>query len=223
MNDTNLKFYDQLLRLHLFQGVGRSDLAQIVGHSKIGFETISEGTIIANEGTGYDNMKFIINGTAKVIATAEDKQYAIEEYISAPYTIQPEKMFGLSQSFSRTFVADSRCNIITMSKEEILKLTDEILIFRLNLLNTYTTMIQKRENKLWQLQPAMLDDKIAKWIIDRCLTNIGPKTIKIKMKTLGEELNDSRLDISRALNRMQQKGIIELSRGKIFVPQAKML
>lgn len=30
MKNTNLKFYDQLLKLHLFQGVGRSDLAQIV-------------------------------------------------------------------------------------------------------------------------------------------------------------------------------------------------
>ena len=42
MKNTNLKFYDQLLKLHLFQGVGRSDLAQIVGHSKIGFESVEE-------------------------------------------------------------------------------------------------------------------------------------------------------------------------------------
>lgn len=223
MNDTNLKFYEQLLRLHLFQGVGRADLAQIVGHSKIGFETFKQGEVIANADSGYDNMKFITNGTASVIATAKDASYSITEYISAPYTIQPEKMFGLSQTFSRTFVAATLCNIMTMSKEEILKLTDEILIFRLNLLNTYTTMIQKQDNQLWQMQPLQLEKRIAQWIISRCLTATGQKTIKIKMKTLAQELNDSRLDISKALNRMQQKGLILLSRGKIYIPQTEML
>lgn len=46
---------------------------------------------------------------------------------------------------------------------------------------------------------------------------------KIKMETLAQELNDSRLDISTALNSMQKAGLLTLSRGKIFIPHAEKL
>lgn len=47
--------------------------------------------------------------------------------------------------------------------------------------------------------------------------------VKIKMETLAQELNDSRLDISTALNSMQKSGLLTLSRGKIFIPHAEKL
>ena len=223
MKNTNLKFYDQLLKLHLFQGVGRSDLAQIVGHSKIGFESVEEGETIAHSGDNYEKMLFLTSGKAKVIVAAFDNSYSITETVSAPYTILPERIFGLSQSFPRTFVALTKCNILTMSKEEILKLTDDILIFRLNLLNTYTTMVQKKDNELWKKQPQSLEKRIANWMLARCLRPAGEKEVKIKMETLAQELNDSRLDISTALNSMQKAGLLTLSRGKIYIPHAEKL
>ena len=110
-----------------------------------------------------------------------------------------------------------------MSKEEILKLTDDILIFRINLLNTYTTMVQKKDNELWKMQPQSLEKRIANWMLARCLRPAGEKEVKIKMETLAQELNDSRLDISTALNSMQKSGLLTLSRGKIFIPHAEKL
>jgi DNA-binding GntR family transcriptional regulator len=38
------------------------------------------------------------------------------------------------------------------------------------------------------------------------------------MTRLAEEMGDSRLDVSRALNNMQQRGLIILHRGKIIIP-----
>jgi DNA-binding GntR family transcriptional regulator len=43
------------------------------------------------------------------------------------------------------------------------------------------------------------------------------------MKRLAEELNDSRLEISRALNNMQAEGLILLRRGVIFIPAMEKL
>ena len=43
------------------------------------------------------------------------------------------------------------------------------------------------------------------------------------MTRLAEEVNDSRLNVSRILNDMQHRGLIELSRGKIEVPQLERL
>jgi hypothetical protein len=43
------------------------------------------------------------------------------------------------------------------------------------------------------------------------------------MQQLGRELNDSRLDISRALNEMQSDNLISLHRGRIEIPTLEQL
>ena len=43
MKEADLHIYDKLLDLSLFQGMSRSDLAQIVGHSKIRFGKHQDG------------------------------------------------------------------------------------------------------------------------------------------------------------------------------------
>ena len=37
------------------------------------------------------------------------------------------------------------------------------------------------------------------------------------MTQLAKEINDSRLDVSKALNRMEEMGILELKRGYIYI------
>ena len=43
------------------------------------------------------------------------------------------------------------------------------------------------------------------------------------MKQLADELNDSRLDISHALNAMQADGLLTLHRGRIEIPMLERL
>jgi DNA-binding GntR family transcriptional regulator len=43
------------------------------------------------------------------------------------------------------------------------------------------------------------------------------------MTQLADELGDSRLDVSRALNQLQRDGLLELRRGRIIVPQMELL
>ena len=56
-----------------------------------------------------------------------------------------------------------------------------------------------------------------------CKRPAGEKHIKIKMETLAKELNDSRLDVSKALNNMKAEGKIMLTRGMIHVPHAERI
>jgi DNA-binding GntR family transcriptional regulator len=43
------------------------------------------------------------------------------------------------------------------------------------------------------------------------------------MERLAQEMNDSRLDVSRALNAMQAEGLLRLHRGRIEVPSLERL
>ena len=112
---------------------------------------------------------------------------------------------------------------MALSKEEILKLADTHLIFRLNLLNNYTTIIHKKENATWRKAPESMEQRIGQWILAHCRRPAGEKHIKIKMETLAKELNDSRLDVSKALNNMKAEGKILLTRGMIHLPHAERI
>jgi len=47
--------------------------------------------------------------------------------------------------------------------------------------------------------------------------------VQILMTRLAMEVNDSRLNVSRALNAMQQRGLLRLHRGRIEVPSLERL
>ena len=56
-----------------------------------------------------------------------------------------------------------------------------------------------------------------------CVSHYGEKTIHIKMTRIAEEVNDSRLDVSKALNHLQNQGLIQLFRERIYIPSLEKL
>lgn len=51
----------------------------------------------------------------------------------------------------------------------------------------------------------------------------GEKILKIKMEELANAINDTRLSVSKALNGMQENGLLELHRGEIVIPDLERL
>jgi hypothetical protein len=78
-------------------------------------------------------------------------------------------------------------------------------------------------HRAWRSSPKSLRERIIRFFFSRCIYPAGPKTFYILMQQLGHELNDSRLDISRALNEMQSDKLINLHRGRIEIPTLEQL
>jgi len=117
----------------------------------------------------------------------------------------------------------TECHFILLSKDEVLRLFDDILTFRLNLLNLLSTLAQQRGRRPWRRVSVPLTDRIARFFIDHAHYPAGRKEVRILMERLAVELNDSRLDVSRALNDMQRRGLVELHRGRIVIPSLERL
>lgn len=49
------------------------------------------------------------------------------------------------------------------------------------------------------------------------------KLLKIKMEDLATIVNDTRNNVSKVLNDMQDRGLVELHRGEIAIPAAENL
>ena len=172
---------------------------------------------MVSENDACDSLLFLIKGSADAIGRADDNSYSITETVTAPDILQPERIFGLTQRYSRTFKAATDCSFISLGKMETLALAENYEIFRLNLLNIICTKSQRLTRYPWRTQPKDIRHKIVRFVETRCLRPAGEKTVRIKMERLADEISESRLNVSRELNAMHAEGVISLKRGEIHI------
>ena len=219
----SLQIYEKLLLFPLFQGMSRDDLELVAGHTRFGFLKIDADSTVVAEGDDCVQMYFLINGILRVDTKADDRGYTVIEQLEAPVILQPEVVFGYTQRYTHTYIVQTDANFITVGKDEVLRLSEDFLVFRLNLLNMFATHTQKTSRLLWQHVPDTLEDRIVRFFAQHCIYPAGPKVFHILMNRLADELNDSRLNVSRALNALQREGQIVLRRGRVEIPQMERL
>lgn len=219
---TEQRLYERLTSLPLFQGMSRSDMEQVIDKTRFGFSKYAKNRILKREGDPCDGMLFLLSGKMVAESVADDHGYTVTERLYAPCILQPERIFGLTQRYTRTFTTVTACDILKLEKDEVVKLSSEFLIFRLNLLNTISTLSQRLSRQLWH-KADTTRGRIIRFFTDRCDRPAGEKVIRIKMVRLADELNVSRLDISNELNQMQEEGLLTFSRGIISIPMMERL
>lgn len=203
--------------------MSRNDLNQVVAHTKFGFLKFSRSKTVVSEGDACQHIYFLMSGKLKVEGRSDDGSYSVEEELAAPNVLQPERIFGWSQRFTRTFTTATSCNMARIDKSQVLELTAKFEIFRLNLLNIVSTQTQRLSHQPWRHQPSGIRQKIARFAEQHCLYPAGKKILHIKMETLAQDIHESRLNLSRELNSMHEEGLIRLSRGKIEIPALENL
>lgn len=218
-----LKLFDTLTALPLFKGMGHDELSRLAGRTKFDFIKLQAGRMAVCCGQPTGRLLMLAGGRLQAKTYSADGAYCITEEIDAPYTIEPERLFGLRQAPASTFTALADSSLIAISKVEVAHLCDEFIAFRLNLLNLLATEAQRRAERLWLAPPADLRGRIAGFVTARCLTPRGRKQVSILMERLAAEVNDSRLDVSHALKSMRDAGLIEQGRGLITIPDLERL
>ncbi len=214
---------EKLLSTPLFQGLSKSDLHTIVGHTRFDFGKHHPGKIIVKDGDPCTSMIFLLDGAIKATTQATDNRYSVTEFINAPMQLQPERLFGMHQRYTTTFLAETVCNTLSLMKSEVVSLCNNYDIFRINLINLLAAGVQKAEDRNWLSGHISLRMRIARFFTLHCLRPAGEKIIRIKMKDLAEEINDSRLNVSFELNKLQDEGLVMLSREKIHIPAIEHL
>lgn len=218
-----MQLYDQLLQFPLFQGMSHDDLAKVAGHTKFDFMKMASGRNVVAADEPCTQFIFLLSGTMDTITYSDDRSYYVTEQTAAPSMLQPETIFGYHQRYTHTYKTTSDCSFVTISKDEVLRLSEEFLVFRLNILNIFATQTQKLSAQLWRHHPETLAERIVRFFVQHCTYPAGPKTFHILMTQLANEIGDSRLDVSRALNQLQRNGLLQLHRGRIEIPQMERL
>lgn len=215
--------FDTLLQLPLFQGLAMEDFTSILEKVKLHFAKQKAGEILAQESMPCDKLIFILNGSVAMTTTSTDRLYSLTEYFEAPYLIEPQSLFGLYTTYSAKYTATTPVNSISIDKTSILNDLLKYDIFRLNYLNIVSSQLQLLNRSTWGNTPDNVETRISYFIRTHLKRLQGSKSLKIKMEDLATIVNDTRNGVSKALNSMQDKGLLELHRGEIVIPAAEKL
>lgn len=214
---------EHLIGLPLFQGVGRSELAQFSSYIPHKIVKYADGEVIAADETSCNRLAVVFHGVVEVKGTAANSRFAVREKLCAPVAIQPEALYGISPRFTYTYTAAGEVRTLEIPKAGVTMLFSRFEVFRLNLVNLLATIVCRQRRWLWRDQTGTLEKRIADFILAHCIYPAGEKRIEITKENLGNQVNDTRFNVTCALKRMKEAGVLELRRGRILIPKAERL
>ncbi len=220
---SGLDSYSLLSRLPLFQGMSGAEFDDIISHVRLGFSKTDSGETIVVEGDSADGLVFVVKGEVVSQVFAADHGYSVAEVLHAPCVFQPEALFGLTQRYTKTFRALTPCNMLSISKADAVALTTTSEVFRINVLNTLCTLTQKLQRMPWRVKPQSVRQKIFFFVGNRCSRPAGRKVVNIGMVRLGNEISESRLNVSRELKALHNEGLIIQKRNSFVIPALEKL
>ena len=215
--------FNTLLQLPLFQGLCHEDFTYILEKTKLHFTKHKPNEVIIESGKRCDKLVFLLNGVISAETTSKDELYSFVEYIEAPAVLEPQSLFGMQIDYSSTYTARTEVHTISICKSFILSGLMKFEIFRLNYMNIISNRAQMLYNRIWDQTPADVEGRIIRFIISHVEKPGGEKVLKAKMEDLAQCLDDTRLNISKALNNLQDKELLVLRRKEIIIPDASKL
>lgn len=215
--------YESLLCLPYFQGMSKDDITAILDKVTFEFKKFSDGEIIYATGEKCEKFSILTRGELSTASLSPDNTYSITEIIPAPFAIEPQSMFGYDTTYKSTYTAKGECTILEIEKKYLFSEFTHHNIFTINFLNLISHNTQKQRHAIWNYTPTSIEGRIIRFISMRCNNLKGVKRVYIKMEKLATILCETRLNVSKALNNMQNQKLLELHRKEIVVPSMEAL
>lgn len=223
LNMSLLETHTILAQLPLFQGMSLTELDDAIGQCSLHFTNYRTGRLIAAEDDMADRLLFVVEGEVLAETKSDDKAYSLVERFRAPFVIQPERLFGLTQRYSCAITAHGACRVMSITKSDVIRLTTTSEVFRINILNTLCTTTQRKQRLPWHNMRKGVRSKLLAFLQWRCSSPAGYKELHITMVRLGQEIGESRLNVSRELAVMQSENLLEMRRNCFVIPHMERL
>ena len=214
---------DTLATLPLFQGIGKSELAEFsssIPHQVVSFD---RGMKIAEQDSPCRKLIVTVRGTIQMSTVSDNNRFAFHERLQSPVVIQPEVLYGISPHFTHTYTAQTATCALVIPKEGVNLLFYHFEVFRLNMANLLSTYIYRQNRWLWHDLAGDTERRIINFIHAHSIYPAGEKIMEISMEDLGQQINETRTNISQALNALQKAGLVLLRRKRIVIPALEKL
>lgn len=210
--------YDTLLQLPLFQGLCKDDFTNIIEKVKFHFRNLKGNDIVVKQGDICNQLIFLLEGSLLSQTIDEEHNFWLSETLNMPFVIEPYSLFGMYPCYNATYQVQGEAKLLIIDKPYILSELSNYEIFRLNYLNILSNRVQVANQKVWNTHIGNIKEKLANFVLLRCIRSDGEKKIHIGMEDLAKLINETRINVSKLLNELQNKQIIQLKRKEIYIP-----
>ena len=216
-----------LQRVSIFSGVGQDSLERIAGITQE--KTFPKKSIIFHEGDRGDTLYILKSGRVKISKITEDGR---EKTLAL---MQPGEFFGEMAIFDEqprsatAEVLDEQAVVYTLAKRDFERLIIEHPTIALKIMRDLTRRIRLVNQQVEDLAFKDVHERVASTLKNLAEVEgrpIGSKVlINLKMthQDLANMVGSSRETVTRALNRLQDEGIISISHQQITINQPKQL
>lgn len=215
--------FERLLSLPILQGMNMQEISEALQHVRLDFVNYQKGDEIVSQGDANKNLICVINGTISACYHDEEGRFTLREDLPKTKIIEPFNMFGMYHRFSRDYYFDSEGVTLTLDRMVFVNHILKNDIVKYNMLNIVCNKYQKANLLLTNNKCESIEDKIRKFLLSYSAESKGRKELKIKMQDLADILDETRLNISKTLNSLQERGSVVLNRGLIEVPSIQEL
>ena len=219
----NHSFSNRLFLVPLFQGFSRLDFLDIVGKTRFDFHTLPNRATVVRQGDECLELTIILGGQCRTVYHEPSGLFTLEEMEEAPLVVQPERLFGLRNSYTQTFEAVGTVQTVTLSKQSLLNLFAQHTAMQINFANMVCTSAQLSDQWAKAAFPRTPAARLALFMQTHCRRPAGHKVLRAKMVDLAAYLSMRRLVLSDLLVRLKQREVITYSRGIMQVPSCAAL
>jgi CRP/FNR family transcriptional regulator, dissimilatory nitrate respiration regulator len=101
-----LQFADVMTREHLFSGIQKEEIEEIISSVHHQVRTYAQGDVIIHEDEEYKNLIFILQGKVSTQIMNADGQVLVVEQLQAPATLAPAALFSSDARIPVTIVVE---------------------------------------------------------------------------------------------------------------------
>lgn len=207
--------FEKMQLLPLFQGLSFGELSEIVEWMKMDFCQYRPHDTIVSQGDRCRSLIFIISGEVCAEYVDMDRRFVLTEELPASLVLEPYCIYGMYQNYTRNYWMKTEGSGLIIPKNVFNELLRRYQIIRTNYLNLICTRLQNNNMEFCNIRALSIRDKIVKLVRDVAYCNKGNKRLRIKMEVLAGIIDETRLNVSRELNKMQAEKKINMRRGII--------
>lgn len=207
----------------VFRGISPESLAELFKQVHYQVKSYAKGELVVSAGEICDRLLIVQEGSVKAEMTDYSGKTIKIEDMSAPWPLATAFLFGRENKFPVTVSATSDAQLVSISKQEFVKLMQMNALILNNYLNTISTRAQFLSQKLKFLSFKTIKQKIAHYLLDLAGDRLQTVEIAQSQGQLAEMFGVTRPSLARALGEMAQEGLIEVDRRYIkILDKAKM-